>query len=53
MRNDLSRAVKFVGAAVKFCHAWIINIHFVSIHNQPSCYNCKDGTAGEGLMGCA
>lgn len=51
MRNDVTGAVKFVGAAVKFRHAWIIDIHVVSIHNQQPCYSCKDVTAGDALMG--
>lgn len=44
MRDDLTRAVKFVRAAVKFCHAWIIDIHVVSIQNSQSCHNCKELT---------
>lgn len=36
MRDDLTGAVKFVGAAVKFCHACFIDIHVVSVQNSQS-----------------
>lgn len=36
MRDDLTGAVKFVGTAVKFRHAWIIDINVVSLQNLQS-----------------
>ena len=53
MRDDLTGAVKIVGAAVKFCHAWIIDIHVVSVHNSQSCCKCEVLMTGDGRICCA
>ncbi len=50
MRDDLTGAVKFVGAAVKFCHAWIIDNHVASVHNSQCCHNCKGLMTGDGRI---
>lgn len=34
MRDNLKGAVEFVGAAVKFCHACIIDIHVVFLQSS-------------------
>ncbi len=52
IRNDRTGAVKFAGAAVKFCHAWIVDIHIVCGHKSKSCYNSKDLATGDGRMLC-